>query len=280
MRTVKVSAPGKIILSGEHAVVYGHPAILAAVNFRLSITGDKTGKKAQIVSNVPIGSGMGSSAAYAVATSAYKLFLSGRSWNLAEISKEAYKLEKRHHGNPSGGDNTVSTYGGFLWYRKEAESLKTFTRLSIKRKLPKVFLINSGRPKETTKEMVSWVSQRYATKPRIRSLLFDIEKTTRSFLRFLLKEENPPFGELLTENEKLLEKLGVVSPGTKALVGQIEKMGGAAKISGAGGRTQGSGILLVYHPDTQKLLAFAQKLNLKIFRVKLGEEGVRIEKKS
>ena len=31
-RAVKVKAPGKCILFGEHAVVYGHPAIAAAIN--------------------------------------------------------------------------------------------------------------------------------------------------------------------------------------------------------------------------------------------------------
>ena len=35
---ITVSAPGKLHLMGEHAVVYGKPAILAAVSQRLFVT--------------------------------------------------------------------------------------------------------------------------------------------------------------------------------------------------------------------------------------------------
>lgn len=52
---VRVSAPGKIILSGEHAVVYGHPAILAAVDRRLSVEIEKAKSGLEIISREPIG---------------------------------------------------------------------------------------------------------------------------------------------------------------------------------------------------------------------------------
>jgi len=38
MNKVVVSAPGKIHLMGEHAVVYGKPALIAAINKRLVAT--------------------------------------------------------------------------------------------------------------------------------------------------------------------------------------------------------------------------------------------------
>ena len=115
----RVSAPAKLILSGEHAVTYGNSAILVAINKRLTASRSQNGK-IEITSEIPIGAGMGSSAAFSVATSAVKL---GKI-DLEKINEMAYKMEKKFHGNPSGADNTICTYGGFLWYRKENENFK------------------------------------------------------------------------------------------------------------------------------------------------------------
>lgn len=41
LKQIKVSAPGKLILFGEHAVVYGKPCIVTSVNQRLSIKASK-----------------------------------------------------------------------------------------------------------------------------------------------------------------------------------------------------------------------------------------------
>ncbi len=38
MDRMKVSAPGKLMLLGEHAVVYGHPCLVTAVDQRMEIT--------------------------------------------------------------------------------------------------------------------------------------------------------------------------------------------------------------------------------------------------
>ena len=38
MDEVVASAPGKVVLFGEHAVVYGHPAISASISQRTTVT--------------------------------------------------------------------------------------------------------------------------------------------------------------------------------------------------------------------------------------------------
>lgn len=306
--STKVSAPGKIILSGEHAVVYGYPAILAAIDQRLSVQVSE-GKKLENLpfegekllefalnkiyrnlrkgktvsyqikfdSQIPIGCGMGSSAAFAVALSAAVLQYHNEPWNLEKINEIAYGIEKKQHNNPSGGDNTISTYGGFLLYRKETETFKVFSSLKT-RVFPSLFLINSGKPIETTGEMVDKVRRFYLRSPlKVEKTFKEVEQVTRGFLKFLSKEESN-LGELVKTNEELLERLGVVSKKTMRLIRKIEKIGGFAKISGAGGAKDNSGIIITYHPDQEKLLSFAKKENLDIFRVKLGEEGVRIER--
>ncbi len=265
----RVSAPAKLILSGEHAVVYGYPAIATAVNLRLCIN-----SHGEIVSNIPIGAGMGSSAAFAVAKSALKI---GK-LDLENINKSAYEMEKIQHRNPSGVDNTVSTYGGFLWYRKESENFKTFKNFIPDKTVPEMFLINTGKPLETTGQMVKLVADAQISRKSYFDRVFrEIEMVTKEMLGVLVGDKNSDFGELISSNERLLEKIGVVSHSTRKLIIEIEKIGGAAKISGAGGKSGASGILIVYHKDSEKLKKFAKTNNLALSSIKLGEKGVRFE---
>lgn len=81
--------------------------------------------KAVVTSELPLGSGLGSSAALCVALSAallavsdsVKLDFSHQGWQvfgdneLELVNKWAFEGEKMIHGKPSGIDNTVSTYG-------------------------------------------------------------------------------------------------------------------------------------------------------------------------
>lgn len=138
---ITVSAPGKIHLLGEHTVVYGHPALLAAVDKRIYISVKREAlsvkeKKDYIIHNtldsiyfnkiiylfknyfkieklpqldititsqIPIGSGMGSSAALSAALLGALMKVVKNIWNPVKINELAYEAEKIAHGNPSGG---------------------------------------------------------------------------------------------------------------------------------------------------------------------------------
>jgi mevalonate kinase len=310
---VEISAPGKIILSGEHSVVYGHPALVASIDKRMYIDLRSKFKKEisihphkaknfvngalieverflntkiddieiNLKSQIPIGKGLGSSAALAVVISAGLFKLKRNRLILKDINDLAYQMEKRIHGNPSGVDNTISAYGGFLWYRKETENLKTFSKIIAKRKLPKLLLIDTGRPQESTKQMVSLVSEFYRNKPRkVKKILENIELVTKAFLQYILKEKEFNLTEIIEENERFLEELGVVSLSTARLIREIKKIGGAAKITGAGGKKRSSGIIYAFHPNQGKLFDFIDKNGLNALPLNLGVKGVNVEKNS
>ncbi|OGM09464.1 mevalonate kinase [Candidatus Woesebacteria bacterium RBG_13_34_9] len=304
------SASGKIILSGEHAVVYGFPALVTAINCRAKVFLEENnngisvypsfarifilaglkriekilktefrGFNLYIDSKIPVGSGMGSSAAIAVCLSAAILHYKKFPLDLERINELAYEMEKINHGKPSGVDNAVSTYGGFLWFRKESEKFKIFSKVVPEKKLPKLLIVDSGKPEETTRDMVFLVSEKYKRHPKkVEKIFLRIEDITKAFLQYILNEKKLVLRELIKENERLLEELGVVSDSTKALIKEIEKLGGAAKISGAGGRKTNSGVVITYHQNNDVLLDFAKKKNLKVFPVRLGMKGVKIEK--
>ena len=76
-----------------------------------------------ITTALPIACGLGSSAALAVAIASgllvYCSLISDKDWNEEDyklINKWAFLCEKIVHGNPSGVDNAVSTYGELCFF--------------------------------------------------------------------------------------------------------------------------------------------------------------------
>ena len=279
MKSIRYSAPAKVILSGEHSVVYGRPALVCAIDKRLSITfnsAKKTVYKDEIFSklekfvldflklkkekinkieysyfvesSIPIGRGLGSSAAYCACISAGLLELfTGREWSKDDINMCAYQMEKYFHKNASGVDTSTSVMGGLIYYRKEFEFLKTISSLSIR--IPKHFidlliLIDTGKPVETTGEMVQSVGSFYNKESKkVEKLLNDMEKTTKRIIVSLMKEDLSFFKDNIKENQDLLEQIGVVSEKTKILLKDLKKYG-VGKITGGGGKKDSSGYLL------------------------------------
>lgn len=321
---IKVSAPCKLHFLGEHAVVYGKPAIMATINLRVTValipirqlTGSdgKTKEatdssaisqrdnvrniiepiikkelgikkippyKAQIESEIPIGSGLGSSAAVSSAYIAALLCYLKIDWDLNLVNKLAYEAEKVFHGNPSGGDNSTIVFGGLIWFRREAPEFKIIQHLpfSLPKKLAKNFiLIDTGKPVESTKEMVAAVKDLYDKNPKlVNAFLDDQERLVRKLLHTIKDENEEGLIEIIKEGEKNLETIGVCSSSVQKLIRQIECAGGAAKICGAGGKTKATGIVLAYHKDKKVIEKIAKEFKLNFFSAQLGLEGLRQE---
>lgn len=315
MKKVIVSAPGKLHLTGEHAVVHGNPAVLVSTSNRLYVTLEESpaaesgmllqtmcrdnefigeickvfesrfSKKipsslsVTIASDIPVGAGMGSSAALSVAFIGAMSVFMDVPWEPQSINEAAYQAEKFMHVNSSGSDPAIVTHGGILWYRKELDYLKTFWLLPFK--IPKSFapfvLINTGR-QESTGDLVAAVGERKKKNKKIfQVLLDDIEAVTKCMAVAIHDENEQDFRMSIQENQRLLEKIGVVSGSTKTFIRAIEKAGGVAKISGAGGVKRGSGVIIAMNDNTKILKSIADKYKFPAFQVEFGGEGIRKE---
>ncbi len=313
-KNISYSAPGKVILSGEHAVVYGKPALVCAIDQRLRFTlwkrpsqnvnlnnKDKNilliadivknylkNKKIKITcgdfdfeikSQIPLGRGLGSSAALSVAAVASFLrFYTGKNFEKEIINNIAYEVEKHFHKNPSGVDNTASCFGGLIYYRREFEFLKNISLLSFK--IPQIieknlFLIDSGPPFETTGQMVEFVGKRYNKKPDyIEQIFNDIEKVTKRMVVAIIKEDVNFFQQAILDNQILLEMLGVVSKKTKAMLTSLNQYG-IGKITGAGGKKKDSGFILFFATKRKALENFLNKKRLKYYKFKTYYYGLQ-----
>jgi mevalonate kinase len=139
------TAPGKVILFGEHAVVYGHPALAAATDQRTHVEVDCCGTeftvnglrihdryhsylltavkevwgmqgrsepiRIQTEGGVPSASGTGSSAALTVATVGAMHALLGKR-DPTGIARDAFRVERLTQGGGSPTDTSTSTAGG------------------------------------------------------------------------------------------------------------------------------------------------------------------------
>lgn len=312
------SAPAKVILSGEHAVVYGKPALVSAIDLRLKFTlthatrshqngnTDKTNENMVFIANkvkdylknqkivfldklfnfrieseIPIGRGLGSSAALSVASvAAFLKFYTGKDFDKETINNLAYKIEKHFHKNPSGVDNTASCFGGLIYFRKEFEFLKNISALNfnIPTKIEeRLFLIDSGKPIATTAQMVESVGRMYNKKRAyVEQILNDIEKTTKRMVVAIVKEDVEFFQQCLLDNQIFLEMLGVVSREAKSILKNLNTYG-VGKITGAGGKEKGAGYLLFYADKKNELERYCKQK--KIFYLKLSQscEGIKQE---
>jgi mevalonate kinase len=341
---------------GEHAVVYGHPALVAAIDLRLRVTVesaptggvvldlpqvhstietswgeilDRTndarvawrrqvirsderppkvrpmppgelvllalgqtarhvggapdlGLRLRLDSQLPIGSGLGSSAAVAVAVPAAMLSLLDEPTDEETLETLSLAIERYQHGLPSGIDNRAVLTGGLLWAQHEHRSGELACSVLGCEPwwLDDLQVYHSGTPAESTGEVVTTVRQRLGEYPaRYQKLLMEIDSTTKGLRETVTgRRDLEQVMTLVRRCERALEELGVVPEPTAAIIRKIESAGGAAKISGAGALSgRGAGSVLIVAPDPGAVDGWSFLNGWRRLPVNLPADGLRLE---
>lgn len=212
--------------------------------------------RVSVRSQLPRGSGFGSSASVAVAVAAAVLGALAGGGELQpddeRIEHIALETERRQHGRPSGVDHTAVIRGGFLSMTRREEGLESTELPRPEWLRGAVSIFDTGMPREATGEVVMAVRELKGRSPAaFEARLDDMERATSSFIA-ALGHEAPPWSALLDSVrnfEASLEALGVVPAEVSSIIRRIEDAGGAAKISGAGTLTgAAAGSLMVLWP--------------------------------
>lgn len=293
MPALSASAPGKTILFGEHAVVYGHPAIavpLLDITLKVIVQPLPNENKIHIInkglnedflfdeeehetpyslaldaikkhlkidrlpamqltisSTISPASGLGSSAAFAVAmTKAVTSFL-GYRLTLEIINDIAFEIEKNQHGTPSGIDNTVVNYQKPVYFRRG----QTVEFVSVGEPMT-LILANSGI-QTLTKEAISQIKEKRITDTGFVDHIFDqigsITKNARSKIEMGDQES---IGQLMLKNHQLLKELGLSLVILDDLVETSIQSGAyGAKLCGSG---KGGNVVALVPSDKIKII--------------------------
>lgn len=286
-------ACGKVILLGEHAVVYGHPALAAGLSLPLVVScrarpavggglitlhapdlglsvstpwpaptppslpvlacvaaclDEAAAPPADyhlvVQSQIPVGKGMGSSAALAVACLRAIAGATGRGVGEGlELAARANRVEGIFHGTPSGVDAAVVSLGGVMAFRRGPPL--AIEPLALARPLP-VILLDSGQVGETWTQVAA-VRDRREADPLGVDLLFEaIAALTQAGRAAAEAGDLATLGRLMDQNHRCLQVLGVSTPALDGLVDLARGAGAlGAKLTGAGG----GGLVLGLMPD-------------------------------
>lgn len=324
-KTKKTSSPGQIFLFGEHAVVYGYPALATAIDMRtnvraelldndkleiqsqgigklegkiekvngkwsikkksgdteelrfvtqvirltLNYIGRGSGLRINIKSELPPGSGLGSSSAVTTATAAAVSAVLNEDLSKEEISDLAFNSELELQGAASRTGVNVATYGGFLKIQEnKKETLNKLPKLKI--------IIGYTGEYSNTGKLVRNVRNLKDSRPDIVDpILKAIGKVAEPGIKSMKEKHLEKMGTLMNANQVLLQGLNVSSSSLEDLI-QAARSSGAlgAKLTGAGG---GGCMIALGQGNLDAIAESVREAGGEPIRSKIGAEGLKID---
>jgi mevalonate kinase len=275
---------GKVILLGEHAVVYGVPALALGLDrgaraeatpserarIQIGDHGAEVGDESElgralgallealaapphevrVELELPPGSGLGASAALGVATARAVLDSLGTvdaHERAARVSRAADAWERVYHGNPSGIDTAAASEPGCLLYTRGGG----VERVRVGRAMPLVIAL--AGPPASTRSMVESVARLRDRRPEIVNKAFEGIRALVANARLCIEAGDlPGLGKLMDLNQMLLSGLMVSTEGIENAC-EIARSAGAlgVKLTGAGG---GGAVVALADLDPEPLL--------------------------
>jgi hydroxymethylglutaryl-CoA reductase len=266
-------AAGKVILLGEHAVVYGKHAlalpIAAAVTAKfvqpgievadfvrrlqdfvrqqLGIEDDTTA--IDIRTKLPPGMGLGVSAAMAVAV--VRAFNSKYSLQMDDsaVNALAFECEKLAHGSPSGIDNTVATHAVPMLFRKSGDLELRDLDVS----LPPAVIAYSSKPGSTLQQVAGVRARQQLQAQHYEAVFATMDGLALAAADALCDEDYRQLGMLMNTAHGLLNAIGVSTPELESMVAMARAAGATgAKLTGGGG---GGSIVAMCPGTTEAVVA-------------------------
>jgi mevalonate kinase len=185
----------------------------------------------ELISEIPIASGLGSGAALNAALVRAIYAQIGVTPEPAQVSNLVYLGEQIYHGTPSGIDNTVVAYGQPVWFIKDTSP----TVFSPAR--PFTLVIADSGVASPTHETVAGVRRHREADPERYERWFDaIGELVWEARRTLEEGRSEALGPIFDRNHALLQQIGVSTPQLDQLVAVARDAGAlGAKLSGGGG---------------------------------------------
>jgi len=291
-------AGGKVILLGEHAVVYGRPALAAGLGIGLTVElvaasgplrvesdvdlalDDRPknivaraaaavglvpdGITARIRSELPSGAGLGSSAALSIAALRAGAAAAERTLGRDDELRLGRELETVFHGTPSGIDPAAAALGACFTFVRGEPPVVTPLRLAA----PLALVIAlSGRARSTGTAVAGLRARWEADRARYDALFDRIAATVADGARALARGDLDALGAAMDANQALLAEAGVSAPEVERLVAAARAAGAmGAKLTGGGA----GGAVIALGRDPARLARALEATGARVLRAEVG----------